>query len=587
MRRVSMYCAMGITLAVLLMGASAAQATDYTWSYSDTPWDGQYAWYGVMPAYPGDGTHPQSSSDTYDFWSQHNLWTQVDLNAVNPIGGEWDFGDDSFGNVLNPTISASNGHYIDTSPNGEVDFVFINHHNGFDAVTISAPIQGTGVLFIWGYNSGGTLPSSGTLTLAGNNTFSGTTNMINGFTLKLANTNALQDSTYLGGESNTDGGGTLLFDSSVTSHAFTFGGLELQTGIVGTNDITLQDTAQNPVALTVGGNNASTEYRGHLSGSGSFTKAGTGTLTLSGANTYAGPTTVSAGTLALGLDNAIPSGAGKGNVAVNTAATLDLAGHNLTVNGLNDGAGGGGTVDNTVASAVTLTVGGNDATSAFSGTLQNTAGTLSLTKIGAGTVTISGALNYGGRTTIQGGTLEAVGAGGIGLLTSNGGLDIQKGRAVLDYTGLIDPASLDPIANTFMQQARANGWVIDSTHPIGSTTAAADPTVYTLGWTDTVVGGRNLLTVMYTLCGDANCDGTVNGADLNTVLSNYNKTGMDWSQGDFNYDGTVNGADLNMVLSNYNRVANPVTGAVPEPLTLLLAAAGLAGLLAYAWRKRR
>jgi len=103
-------------------------------------------------------------------------------------------------------------------------------------------------------------------------------------------------------------------------------------------------------------------------------------------------------------------------------------------------------------------------------------------------VTVSGSLSYGGRTTIQGGTLKAIGGGGIGLLTGNG-LDIQHGQAVLDYTGLTDPMTLDPIANTLMQQARANGWVIDSTHPVGSTTAATDPTVHALGWTDTVVGG--------------------------------------------------------------------------------------------------
>ena len=62
---------------------------------------------------------------------------------------------------------------------------------------------------------------------------------------------------------------------------------------------------------------------------------------------------------------------------------------------------------------------------------------------------------------------------------------------------------------------------------------------------------------MHTLYGDGNLDGTVNGADLTTVLSNYNKTGQVWSQGDLNYDGTVNGADLTTVLSNYNRHLEP------------------------------
>ena len=84
--------------------------------------------------------------------------------------------------------------------------------------------------------------------------------------------------------------------------------------------------------------------------------------------------------------------------------------------------------------------------------------------------------------------------------------------------------------------------------------------------------------------GDANLDFTVDGSDLNTVLSNYNKTGMTWLQGDFNGDGKVDGSDLNVVLSNYNQGAG-VAASVPEPSTLLLAAAGLIGLLAYAWRK--
>jgi autotransporter-associated beta strand protein len=63
---------------------------------------------------------------------------------------------------------------------------------------------------------------------------------------------------------------------------------------------------------------------------GTFAKVGPGTLTLAGAQAgYTGPVTVGAGTLALGVDNALPNSV---LVAVRPGATLDLAGHALTAN---------------------------------------------------------------------------------------------------------------------------------------------------------------------------------------------------------------------------------------------------------------
>ena len=413
---------------------------------------------------------------------------------------------------------------------------------------------------------------AGTLTLSGNNSYTGGTTL-NAGQLNINSATALGDPgtfTINGGTIDcTQSGGIVLTNNNPqawNNDVYFVGSNNLD---MGTGAVAMAGNTQ----VTVGANTLS--IGGAISnafGSG-LTKAGGGTLVLYGANTYTGMTTVNAGTLAYGANNVIA-----GAVTVN-AGEFALGGYSGTVTGVTLT---GGLISSTSSGTLTSTSDFNVQSGSIT---ANLAGTVGLTKTTSGTVVLgslsgyipSGSLTYTGLTTINGGTLEAIGQGGIGLLAS-AGLNIEHGAAVLDFTGLIDPPTLDPIANTLMQQAHANGWVIDPTHPVGSTTAATDPLVHALGWTDTVVDGRTVLTVMYTLCGDADLSGTVNGSDLNVVLSNYNKTGMYWSQGDFNYDGTVNGADLNMVLSNYNQSVS-VGAAVPEPSTLLLAAAGPGGPL--------
>ncbi len=153
----------------------------------------------------------------------------------------------------------------------------------------------------------------------------------------------------------------------------------------------------------------------------SLTSGGAGTLVLSNANNnYSGGTIISAGILQLGVNNAIPGNTVAGNVTVN-AGTLDLNGHNATINGLN----GTGTVDTQSGGAATLTVGANGNSGTFSGTIQNSSGTLSLVKVGAGTETLSGSYTYSGATVVAGGTLSLSSAGGVpstpgDLIVSNG-----------------------------------------------------------------------------------------------------------------------------------------------------------------------
>jgi autotransporter-associated beta strand protein len=147
--------------------------------------------------------------------------------------------------------------------------------------------------------------------------------------------------------------------------------------------------------FTVGG-------AGSIAGQGSLTVSGGGPITLSSANSYNGDTIVSNGTLKLGANGVIPSvsggSGGQGNVTVND--TLDIAGTTQTINGLN----GVGLIDNTMGTG-TIVVGNNDQSSTFDGLIQNSAGSLSLTKAGGGTLTLTGANTYTGSTTVEGGTL--------------------------------------------------------------------------------------------------------------------------------------------------------------------------------------
>ncbi|MES2988866.1 MAG: autotransporter-associated beta strand repeat-containing protein [Pseudomonadota bacterium] len=123
-----------------------------------------------------------------------------------------------------------------------------------------------------------------------------------------------------------------------------------------------------------------------------FTKAGTGTQTLSGLNTYTGATTISGGTLALTGTGSILNSA-----SVTNNANLDISGRvaGTTVNQLT----GTGTV---VLGANTLAA-NNASAGTISGAITGTTG--GFTKTGAGNLTLSGANNYSGVTTISAGTL--------------------------------------------------------------------------------------------------------------------------------------------------------------------------------------
>src|SRR5438128_564272 len=78
--------------------------------------------------------------------------------------------------------------------------------------------------------------------------------------------------------------------------------------------------------LTTGGDNTSTAFSGVIqdgaAGATNLTKVGTGTFTLSGANTYTGTTTISAGTLQIGTGGTTGT-TGPGNIGDNAALVVN------------------------------------------------------------------------------------------------------------------------------------------------------------------------------------------------------------------------------------------------------------------------
>jgi autotransporter-associated beta strand protein len=108
-----------------------------------------------------------------------------------------------------------------------------------------------------------------------------------------------------------------------------------------------------------------------VGGAGGLTKSGIGSLTLDSASTYAGPTSVTAGTLALTDSGSIDTST---NITLSAGATLDLsaiASPTLTVTAGRSLNGSGTVLGNvTLASGSTLTVGGPG---------SNTVGTLTVT----------------------------------------------------------------------------------------------------------------------------------------------------------------------------------------------------------------
>ncbi len=163
-------------------------------------------------------------------------------------------------------------------------------------------------------------------------------------------------------------------------------------------------------------------YSGVISGGSNFQKTGTGTMILSGVNSFTGTTTVSEGTL-----NVTGTLSDSTDVSVASGATYDVDASDTVAS-----VSGAGTVD--LASGITLTTGdaGDDT---ISGAVQG-AGVLS--KAGAGTLTLSGSnASFTGGVTLGAGTLSLGSANAIGssgTITFSGGTLQASASNTTDYS---------------------------------------------------------------------------------------------------------------------------------------------------------
>jgi autotransporter-associated beta strand protein/probable HAF family extracellular repeat protein len=227
-------------------------------------------------------------------------------------------------------------------------------------------------------NTGGLIKSgAGRLTLGGANAYGGLTIVTGG-------------SLAIGADNNLGSGGVLLSNGSTIQFTSSFT-LTHQITISGDPTFNVGKKLKVGIATTIADGDTP----------GELVKIGTGTLNLSAANTYTGPTTVTTGVLQAGIaTNAFGTGSA---VTVGKSGTLDLTGFDNTVGSL----AGRGKV---LLGSHTLTTGSDGTSTAFAGTLSDTSSGGGLVKTGSGTLTLGGKSSYSGTTTVSSGQLLVNGA---------------------------------------------------------------------------------------------------------------------------------------------------------------------------------
>jgi autotransporter-associated beta strand protein len=318
------------------------------------------------------------------------------------------------------------------------------------------------------------------------------------------------------------------------------------------------------------------------------------------------------------------------NWSIPTGNLAYPAGAPATFNDSNGGAANYAVTLNTTVSPTSVDFKNSLGNYVISGTGSIGGATTVLTKSGTGNVTLgnTGTNTYGGGTTVSAGELIIGAAGALPVasnvtitggtlqlgtgtgpetlsslaISGSGSFDINNNHIFLtDGTGV--PATI--IA--YLQQGFSTNWA--GPGGIISSAAASHPG-YGVAFGEGGVISRissGQIELSYTLYGDVNQDGGVNGTDFGILANNFGKnvTGG-WEQGDFTYAGKVNATDFGLLAANFGKsatgqsialpaadwaaldsfaAAHGLTAALPEPGTIGLMA--LAGVGTLARRRRQ
>ena len=292
------------------------------------------------------------------------------------------------------------------------------------------------------------------------------------------------------------------------------------------NILTLQATGTPTITVNALGDGKSVTIQAEIAGLNGINKAGVGTLTLTGANSYTGGTTLSGGILAFSALNNLGSGGitfDGGTLQWAGTNTTDISTRTVTIGP------GGGTLD-VVANNVTLAnaIGNN--------------GAGSLTKTGAGTLTLNGVNTYSGGTLLNAGIIlisadAALGAAtggvtfsGTSTLRFGGAFTLPATRTITSNAGVTGTLDIQANAITVAGPLVGAGAFTKSGSAVltytGTTASGFTGALNINTGIFRVAAGSTLAAGSFTVAATAGAQFHVNGgAFTSSALSTVNQTG--------------------------------------------------------------